>query len=104
MPKFYLAGWMVLSSSSPFVRRSWWLLPLFCVLGIFAPAVFAREPDCQTIESTGGRLACYDATFPPRVKKPAVVANDASRAVLEDPFAAEEASTAAKLRNICRGC
>jgi hypothetical protein len=29
---------------------------------------------------------------------------DASRAAYQDPFVAEEARTAAKLKNICRGC
>src|SRR6185312_320049 len=36
-------------------------------------------------------------------KRP-VVETDAGRPPYKDPFAAEEARTAAKLKNICRGC
>jgi hypothetical protein len=38
------------------------------------------------------------------MEKPAAVETDAARAAYKDPFAAEEARTAAKLNNICRGC
>ncbi|WP_275195324.1 hypothetical protein [Bradyrhizobium sp. CSA207] len=75
------------------------------VLGTFAQGAIAGESDCRAIESTSGRLACYDAAFPPKVKKPSAVEGDASRAApYKDPFVAEEAITAAKLKNICRGC
>ena len=77
---------------------------LACVLGIFVQPAFAAESDCRVIESTSGRLACYDAAFPRKAKKPAVAENDAARAAYKDPFVAEEAKTAAKLKNICRGC
>jgi hypothetical protein len=73
-------------------------------LGTFAQSAIAREPDCRAIESTSARLACYDAAFPPQAKKPAILENDLSRAPYKDPFIAEEARTAAKLKNICRGC
>jgi hypothetical protein len=73
-------------------------------LGTFAQSAVAREPDCRAIESTSGRLACYDAAFPPKVKKPDAVEDNASRGAYKDPFLAEEAITAAKLKNICRGC
>ncbi|MEH2486021.1 hypothetical protein [Bradyrhizobium sp. AZCC 2230] len=73
-------------------------------LGTFAQSAVAREPDCRAIESTSGRLACYDAAFPPKVKKPDAVEDNASRSAYKDPFLAEEAITAAKLKNICRGC
>lgn len=73
-------------------------------LGMFAQGAIAGEPDCRAIESTSGRLACYDAAFPPKVKQPSAVDNDASRPPYKDPFVAEEARTAAKLKNICRGC
>jgi hypothetical protein len=53
---------------------------------------------------TSERLACYDAASPPKIKKPAVVEDDASRAAYQDPFIAEDARTAARLKNICRGC
>jgi hypothetical protein len=69
-----------------------------------AQDALAGELDCRTIESTSGRLACYDAAFPPKIKGPVTVESDASRAAYKDPFAAEEARTAAKLKNICRGC
>ena len=104
MPKFWSNDRITRPLSSPFLTCSWWLLSLACMLCIVAPPVLAGELDCRTIESTGGRLACYDAALPPKVKKPATVETDASRAALEDPFAAEEARTAAKLKNICRGC
>ncbi len=65
---------------------------------------FAKGPDCKAIESTTGRLACYDAASPPKMPKPAIVENDASRAAYKDPFLEEDARTTAKLKNICRGC
>jgi hypothetical protein len=70
----------------------------------FAQSAFATGPDCSAIELTSERLACYDAASPPKIKKPAVVEDDASRAAYQDPFIAEEARTTAKLKNICRGC
>ena len=70
---------------------------------VFAPSVLAAEPNCRTIESTGQRLACYDAAFPPKVKKPEANV-DVPPSEYKDPFIAEEARTAAKLKNICRGC
>ena len=73
-------------------------------LGTFAQGAIAGESDCREIEGTSGRLACYDAAFPPKVKKPIAVEIDISRAPYKDPFVAEEARTAAKLKNICRGC
>ena len=79
-------------------------LILISALGAFVPAALAAGPNCRTIESTGQRLACYDAAFPPsKSKKP-----EANVAVApgeyKDPFVAEEDRTAAKLKNICRGC
>ncbi|WP_234685820.1 type VI secretion system-associated protein TagO [Bradyrhizobium monzae] len=74
------------------------------VLCTFAQNALARELDCRAIENTSGRLACYDAAFPPKIKAPVTVESDASRAAYKDPFTAEEARTAAKLKNICRGC
>jgi type VI secretion system VasI family protein len=79
-------------------------LVLAFTLGTFAQAALAGEPDCRTIESTTGRLACYDAAFPPPAKKPAAVESDEARAAYKDPLIAEDARIAAKLRNICRGC
>jgi hypothetical protein len=65
----------------------------------------AAGPDCRAIESTSGRLACYDAAFPrPKMEKPTAVGNDEPRAAYRDPFIAEDARTRAKLNNICRGC
>jgi hypothetical protein len=69
-----------------------------------AQAALAGEPDCHAIESTSARLACYDAAYPPKAKKLAPVDSDAARAAYKDPFIAEDARTAAKLKNICRGC
>jgi hypothetical protein len=80
------------------------------VLCAFAQSAHATGPDCSAIESTSGRLACYDAASPPKIrepakiKTPAVVENDTSRAAYKDPFIAEDAQTTAKLKNICRGC
>ena len=77
------------------------------VLALFActQSALAAGPDCRAIESTSGRLACYDAAFPPRtMEKPTALENDASRAAYKDPFIAEDARTRAKLKNICRGC
>jgi hypothetical protein len=86
-------------------RISTWMQTLFLVsaLGAFAQAALAAEPNCRAIESTGARLSCYDAAFPPKVKKPADANVDAP-SDYKDPFIAEEARTAAKLKNICRGC
>ncbi|BAL76274.1 hypothetical protein [Bradyrhizobium cosmicum] len=80
------------------------MLIVVLALGTFAQSAVAKEPDCRIIESTSGRLACYDAAFPPKAKQPTVVESDAARAAYKDPFVAEEARTAAKLKNICRGC
>jgi hypothetical protein len=78
----------------------------FAVLTLctFAQGALAMGPDCRAIESTSGRLACYDAAHPPKMEKPAAVENDVSRAAYKDPFIAEDARTTAKLKNICRGC
>lgn len=73
-------------------------------LSSLAQKAVAGEADCRAIESTSGRLACYDAAFPPKVNKPAAVVDEAPRSAYKDPFLAEEARTAAKLKNICRGC
>jgi hypothetical protein len=73
-------------------------------LGTFAQSALATEPDCRSIESTSGRLACYDTAFPPQAKKRADAERDVSRVPYKDPFTDEEARTAAKLKNICRGC
>jgi hypothetical protein len=70
----------------------------------FTQSAFAKGPDCRAIESTSGRLACYDAASPPKMEKPAVAKNDVSRAEYKDPFLEEDARTTAKLKNICRGC
>jgi len=80
------------------------MLIVVLALGTFAQSAVAKEPDCRIIESTSGRLACYDAAFPPKAKQPTAVESDAARAAYKDPFVAEEARTAAKLKNICRGC
>ena len=78
----------------------------FAVLALCActQSALAAGPDCRAIESTGGRLACYDAASPPKMQKPTAVENDVSRAAYKDPFIAEDARTTAKLKNICRGC
>ena len=73
-------------------------------LGTLAQAALAREPDCRAIESTTGRLACYDAAFPPKTKQPATIDNDVSGGEYKDPVVTEDARLAAKLKNICRGC
>lgn len=73
-------------------------------LGTFAQGALAGEPDCRAIEGTGGRLACYDAAFPPKTKKPATIDSDTSRAAYQDPLIADDARIAARLKNICRGC
>ncbi|EJN15927.1 Protein of unknown function (DUF3121) [Bradyrhizobium sp. YR681] len=91
----------------PRYRLAVWTVPLVVVglaLGALARGAAGAEADCRAIESTSERLACYDTAFPPKAKKPAAVQNDTSRAAYKDPFIAEEARTAAKLKNICRGC
>ena len=70
----------------------------------FAQGALAREPDCRAIDSTSGRLACYDAAFPPKLKMPAARTDATTRDAYVDPIAAEDARTAAKLKNICKGC
>jgi hypothetical protein len=74
------------------------------VLGMSVQGARASEPNCRTIESAGERLACYDAVYPLKARKPVTGINDASRAVYKDPFAVEDARTTAILKNICRGC
>ena len=80
------------------------LLSVVLALGTFTQAAIAGETNCREIESTSGRLACYYAAVPPQAKRPSPEEKDASRAAYTDPFIAEEARTAAKLKNICRGC
>jgi hypothetical protein len=78
----------------------------FAVLALCActQGALAAGPDCRAIDSTTGRLACYDAAYPrPKMDKPAAV-EDPSRAAYKDPFIAEDAQTRSKLNNICRGC
>lgn len=78
-------------------------LLLITALGAFAPAL-GGEPNCRAIESTGPRLACYDAAFPPPKSKKPEADVGVPPGGYQDPFIAEEARTAAKLKNICRGC
>jgi hypothetical protein len=73
-------------------------------LGALAQGALAAEPNCRAIDSTGARLACYDAAFPPKPMEPAAVNSSAPRAEYKDPLIAEDARIAAKLKNICRGC
>ncbi|MCA1361035.1 hypothetical protein I6F14_08985 [Bradyrhizobium sp. IC3069] len=85
-------------------RTGTWKAALF-LASVFgaAPAAFAAEPNCRSIESTSARLSCYDAAFPPKARKPTEAGIDPSSGY-KDSFLAEEARTAAKLKNICRGC
>ncbi|PDT92298.1 hypothetical protein CO669_03305 [Bradyrhizobium sp. Y36] len=87
------------------VRPAAWTFALLLAsaLGALAPAASAAEPNCRAIESTSARLSCYDAAFPPKPGKPAESGHGPSSGY-KDPFLAEEARTAAKLKNICRGC
>ena len=74
-------------------------------LCVCTQGALAAGPDCRAIESTSGRLSCYDAAFPPPKKERSTASeNDQSRAAYKDPFVAEETQTRAKLNNICRGC
>ena len=73
-------------------------------LCVFAQGAHAKEPVCRDIVASSARLACYDLASPPRPEQRAVKESDASRPPYSDPFIAEEARTAAKLKNICRGC
>lgn len=79
------------------------LLAVLALCG-FAHGALAAGPDCRAIQSAGERLACYDAASAPKKDKPAPLETDASRAAYQDPLIAEDARTAAKLKNICRGC
>jgi hypothetical protein len=73
-------------------------------LSAFAQNAFAASPECNTIASTSARLACYDAASPPKIEKTKGVRKGAPQPALKDAFAAEDAKTNAKLKNICRGC
>lgn len=64
---------------------------------------FRDGAEGRAIESTSARLSCYDAAFPPKTRKPAETSSY-PRLGEKDPFLAEEVRTAAKLKNICRGC
>ena len=97
MPGFRLADWVV----PPFLIV---LALIALALGTFAQDALAAEPNCRAIESTGARLACYDAAFPPKAKEPPVADIRAPRAEYKDPLIAEDARIATKLKNICRGC
>ncbi|MBR0968117.1 hypothetical protein JQ554_28910 [Bradyrhizobium diazoefficiens] len=81
------------------------MLIVALALATLVQGAVAKEPDCRTIDSTNERLACYDAAFPPpKIKQSTAAESDAARAAYKYPFVAEEARTAAKLKNICRGC
>lgn len=86
-------------------RPGTWIaaLLLTSALGTSTPAAFAAEPNCRAIESANARLSCYDAAFPPKTGRPAKTSIDLSSGYT-DPFLAEDARTAAKLKNICRDC
>lgn len=73
-------------------------------LGVCVQGARAAGPDCRAIQGAGERLACYDAASLPKREKPVLVGTDASRAAYKDPLIEEDARTAAKLKNICRGC
>ena len=73
-------------------------------LGTLAQGALAAEPNCRAIESTGARLSCYDAAFPPKAKEPPAVDSSAPRGAYKAPLITEDARIAAKLKNICRGC
>ena len=80
---------------------------VFGVLLLFAvtQSALAAGPDCRAIKSTSRRLSCYDAASTQKMEKPGFVAVEASSGrAYKDPFAAEDAKTTAKLKNICRGC
>jgi hypothetical protein len=88
-------------------KREHWMKLALVVLTLCActQGALAAGPNCRAIESTSGRLACYDAAFPPlKMEKPAAVENDVSRSAYKDPFVEEDARTRARLKNICRGC
>ncbi|MBR0706280.1 hypothetical protein JQ603_07270 [Bradyrhizobium liaoningense] len=76
---------------------------LASALSASAFAASAVAPNCRAIESANARLSCYDAAFPPKTQNPAEKGVDAFSGY-KDPFLVEEARTAAKLKNICRGC
>ncbi|WP_271526664.1 hypothetical protein [Bradyrhizobium sp. CCBAU 25338] len=86
-------------------RPGTWIaaLLLASALGTSTPGAFAAEPNCRAIESANARLSCYDAAFPPKTGRPAKTSIDLSSGYT-DPFLAEDARTAAKLKNICRDC
>ncbi len=73
-------------------------------LGVFAQGAFAAGPDCRKISGAGERLACYDAASSAKKDRPVSIETDAARTAYQDPLIVEDARTAAKLRNICRGC
>ena len=83
------------------------MLAIFA-LSAFAQAAFAKEPDCRAIKDTNARLVCYDAAYPPKSEKPVnaqdSLTQDSLTGEYKDPFKAEADHTAAKLKNICRGC
>lgn len=73
-------------------------------LCVLAPGVAVAAPDCRSVESTSARLMCYDALYPPTVEKAKAAGKEPARSAYKDPFVAEDATTAARLKSICRGC
>jgi len=84
-------------------RLGIWTVALLVTSALGAFAASAVAPNCRAIESANARLSCYDAAFPPKTQNPAEAGTEVPRGY-KDPFLAEEARTAAKLKNICRGC
>jgi hypothetical protein len=79
----------------------------FAVLAVCAcmQGALAAGPGCRAIDSTTGRLACYDAAYPrPKIEKPTAIEAEGDRMTYRDPFLAGDARTRSKLNNICRGC
>lgn len=77
------------------------MLLVALAVGAFAQGALAGQTDCRAIEGWSGRLACYDALYPPKATKPPAADGSVPR---EDPLVSEDARIAAKLKHICRGC
>ncbi|MCP1733370.1 hypothetical protein ABIF38_004315 [Bradyrhizobium japonicum] len=99
-------GFVTMHQSTICVKKGNSMRRIIAALALFTcvQSAIAKGPDCRAIGGATARLACYDAAYPPKLEKPAIVESDAGRPSYKDPFAAEEARTAAKIKNICRGC
>jgi hypothetical protein len=83
-------------------ERSMKLIALAAVVLLAVPSLAQAASECSTIRSAKARLACFDQANP--AQSPETKADKTTFSDKNNPYAREDAATAAKLKGICRGC